>query len=103
MLLKTGVELELISDPKVLDIFEKSQRGGLALVCSKRYVKANNQHIAGYDPKIKSTYLLYLDANSLYGWAMVQALPYKDIKFSNETTLETILETADDASTEYMV
>ena len=34
---------------------------------------------------------------------MVQALPYKDIKFSNETTLETILEAADDASTGYMV
>ena len=34
---------------------------------------------------------------------MVQALPYKDIKFSNDTTLETILETAGDASTGYMV
>ena len=103
MLLKTGVELELISDPKILDIFEKSKRGGLTFVGSKRYVKANNQHTAGYDPKSKSTYLLYLDANNLYGWAMVQALPYKDIKFSNETTLETILETTDDAATGYMV
>jgi len=103
MLLNTGVELELIADPKILDIFEKSKRGGLTFVSSKRYVKANNQHIAGYDPKSKSTYLLYLDANNLYGWAMVQALPYKDIKFSNDTTLETILETADDATTGYMV
>ena len=34
---------------------------------------------------------------------MVQALTYKDIKFSNETTLETILETEDDATTGYMV
>jgi hypothetical protein len=40
----------------------------------KRYVKANNKHIAGYDPKIKSTYLLYPDANTLR-LAMVQALP----------------------------
>ena len=29
--------------------------------------------------------------------------PYKEIKFSNETTLETSLETADDAPMEYMV
>ncbi len=65
--------------------------------------KANNQHIAGYDPKSKSTYLLYLDANNLYGWAMVQTLPYKDIKFSNETTSETIWATEDDAATGYMV
>ena len=33
---------------------------------------------------------------------MVQALPYKYIKFSNDTTLETILATADDATTGYM-
>ena len=81
MLLKTGVKLELITDPKILSIFERSKRGGLTFVGTKRYVKANNQHIAGYDPKSKSTYLLYLDANNLYGWAMVQALPYKDINF----------------------
>ncbi len=34
---------------------------------------------------------------------MVQALPYKDIKFANDTELETILNTADDAETGYMV
>ncbi len=103
MLLKTGVELELISDQKILDIFEKSKRGGLTFVGSKRYVKANNQHIAGYDPKTKSTYLLYVDANNLYGWAMSQALPKKDLAFSNETSLETILNTEDEAETGYMV
>ncbi len=103
MLLKTGVELELITDPKILDIFGKSKRGGLTFVGSKRYVSAHNKHIAGYDPKSKSSYLLYLDANNLYGWAMVQALPYKDIKFSNDTTLETILNTDDNAETGYMV
>ena len=31
MLLKTGVELELITDPKILDIFERSKRGGANL------------------------------------------------------------------------
>ena len=51
MLLKTGIELELIKDPNILDRFETSKRGGLTFVGSKRYVKANNQHIAGYDPK----------------------------------------------------
>jgi hypothetical protein len=103
MLLKTGVELELISDPKILDIFERSKRGGLTFVGSKRYAKANNQHVAGYDPNTQSTYLLYLDANNLYGWAMVQSLPRKDLKFANETSIETILNTADDAETGYMV
>ena len=105
MLLKTGVELELITDPTVLYIFERSKRGGLTFVGSKRYVKANNKHVMGYDPKSKSTYLLYLDANNLYGWAMVQDLPYKDIKLEAEgaISLETIRNTADDAETGYTV
>ena len=34
---------------------------------------------------------------------MVQALPYKDIKFSNDAAWGTILETIYDASTGYMV
>ena len=28
-----------------------------------------------YNPNEESTYLQYLDANNLYGWAMVQKLP----------------------------
>ena len=34
-----------------------------------------------YDKKQPSSYIAYVDANNLYGWAMVQQLPYKDIKF----------------------
>jgi hypothetical protein len=88
MLLKTGIELELITDPKSLDIFERSKRGGLTFVGSKRYAKANNKDTIGYDPNTKSTYLMYLDANNLYGWSMVQALPYQDIKFNREITIK---------------
>jgi hypothetical protein len=102
MLLKTGVELELITDLRILDIFERSNRGGLTFVGSKRHVKANNKHM-GYDPKQKSTYRLYLDANNLHGWSMVQDFPYKDIKLASEITIEEILKTADDAETGCMV
>jgi hypothetical protein len=87
MLLKTGIELELITDPKILDIVERSKRGGLTFVGSKRYAKANNKYVVGYDPKTKSSYLMYLDANNLYGWSMGQALPYKDIKFNTKITI----------------
>jgi hypothetical protein len=99
----TGIELELITDPKILDIFERSKRGGLTFVGSKRYAKANNKYTVGYNPKTKSSYLMYLDTNNLYGWSMIQALPYKDIKFNTEITLEDILRTADDAETGYTV
>ena len=69
----------------------------------KGYAKANNKDIVGYDPNTKSTYLLYLDANNLYGWSMVQDLPYQDTKLDTEKPLEEILKTADDAETGYTV
>jgi len=54
-----------------------------------------------YDNKKESSYILYVDANNLYGHAMVQELPQKDLKFANETTLEQILEAPDDGETGY--
>ena len=82
-LLQTKIELELITDQEVLTMVEKSKRGGLTFVGAKCYAKANNKQmgVGNYDPKIESSYIAYVDANNLYGWAMVQSLPYKDIKF----------------------
>ncbi len=61
---------------------EQSKRGGLTVVGAKRYAKANSKHMGeNYDHK-KISYIAYVDANNLYGWAMVQPLPYKDIKFA---------------------
>ena len=68
LLKKTGVELELLTD------IEKGMRGGISMV-SKRYARANNPLIEGYNSSKPSTHILYLDANNLYGWAMSQPLP----------------------------
>ena len=75
MMLKTNIKLELISDLEVLDIIERSKRGGLCFVGSKRHVVANNKYMDTYDADKESNYLMYLDANNLYGWAMVQVYP----------------------------
>ena len=39
-------------------------------------MSANNPYASGYDASKETTYLTYLDANNLYGWAMSQYMPY---------------------------
>ena len=75
-LLKTSeVELELVSDPEMFDFIERGKRGGVSSIM-KRYAKANNRHMGDlYDPSKPSSYIFYPDANSLYCWPMLQALP----------------------------
>ena len=34
-----------------------------------------------YDKSIESSYLMYLDTNNLYGWAMSQKLPVNGFKW----------------------
>ena len=40
-----------------------------------------------YDKNIESSYIEYLDANNLYGWAMSQKLPVKDFKWVKQEEL----------------
>ena len=37
-----------------------------------------------YDKNIESSYLMYLDANDLYGWAMSQKLPVDGFKWQDD-------------------
>jgi single-stranded DNA-specific DHH superfamily exonuclease len=90
-LLKTNINLELIHDLDILNMIERGKRGGLCFVGSKRHVKANNKYLDNYDSSKPSNYLMYWDANNLYGWSMVQPLPYKDLKFRNDINIEQIL------------
>ena len=103
MLLKTNIKLELIHDIKVLDIMERMKRGGLCFVGSKRHVVANNKYIENYDEKKESNYIIYLDANNLYGWAMSQHLPYDSIEINNNIKIEEVLETPDENEWGYIV
>ena len=72
---KTGVRLELLTDPDMLLMFERGIRGGITQVVH-RYASANSKYIGDlYDPNRESSYIQYLAANNLYGWVMSQPLP----------------------------
>ena len=40
-----------------------------------------------YDISEDSKFIMYLDANNLYGWAMSQYLPYSEFKYLNKKKL----------------
>jgi hypothetical protein len=103
MLLKTNIELELISDVTMLEMIERQKRGGLCFVGSKRHCIANNKYMKDYDETKPENYIMYWDANNLYGWAMSQALPYKNLHFNTDVTLEDILNTDDNSDVGYIV
>ena len=71
---KTGVRLELLTDPDMLPMFERGIRGGMTQAVH-HYSSANNHYMGDqYDSSQESSYLEYLDANNLYSWAMSQPL-----------------------------
>ena len=74
LLKKTGVELDLLTDLDMHLFIERGMRGGILMV-SKRYAKANNPLVEGYNPAEPTNYITYLDANNLYGWAVSLPLP----------------------------
>ena len=77
----TGIKLELLTDPDMLLMFERGIRGGITQAVRK-YASANNKYMGDrFNPNKDTTYLLYLDANNLYGWAMSQPLPTGGFKW----------------------
>ena len=64
---------------------EKSLRGDVSYIAN-RYLKPNNEYLGDYNKNKESYYLIYLEANNLYGWAMSQPLPTSGSKMINGTT-----------------
>ena len=77
---KTNVELELLTDYDMLLMIEEGIRGGI-YHSIHRYAKANNKYMKNYNNNEKSSYIQYLDANNLYGWAMFIKLPVNGFKW----------------------
>ena len=65
----TRINLDLITDIDMQLFIEKGMRGGISYI-AHRHAEVNNQYMKNYDPHKESSYIMYLDANNLYGWAM---------------------------------
>ena len=78
LLKHSKVNLELLTDPDMLLMFEKGIRGGISMI-SNRHGRANNKFMKEqFDSSRPSKFVPYLDANNLYGWAMMKPLPVGD-------------------------
>ena len=71
---KTRIILKSLADIDMLLMVEKGIRDGI-FQATHRYARANNKYRNDYDKNIESSYLVFLDANNLYGWALSQKLP----------------------------
>ena len=76
MLKMTNIKLELMTNVDIFQFIEKGMRGGVSYIANR----ANNKYMRNHDKNAQSKYIMYLDANNLYGWAMSQYLPTGDFR-----------------------
>jgi hypothetical protein len=89
----TGQKLDLIIDLNMYLFWEEAKRGGISQVCKKRYAKSdpealelarkqmNTKEIIHVEQDKKYIYVMYYDANNLYGHSMMQPLPIGGFKW----------------------
>ena len=83
----TGISSELLNDVNMLLMFEKGIRGGISII-SNRYGEANNKYMKCFNKNKLSKFLMYLDANNLYGCAMSEKLPTHGFKWLTSGEME---------------
>jgi len=87
----------------MLLIIEKGIRGGISTI-THRYAKANNPYIQeSYDETKPNSYITYLDANNLYGWAMSQYLPTGNFKWKKNVEDIDVLDISDESRKGYIL
>ena len=71
-------KIPLITDPEMYHMIQPNILGDICHA-SVRYPRANNKLMCLlYDPRQLTSYIMEIDANNLYGWAMSQEMPNGD-------------------------
>ena len=89
MLKMPNIKLELMTDIDMFQFIAKGMRGGVSYIAN-RYGNANKKYMKEYDEKAPSKYIMYLDANNLYGWAVSQYLPTGKFKWMTDKQISKI-------------
>ena len=89
MLKMTNIKLELMTDIDMFQFIEKGMHGGVSYIAN-RHGNANNKYMKEYNEKAPSKYIMDLDANNLYGWAMSQYLPTGNFKWMTDKEISKI-------------
>ena len=63
----------------MFQFIEKGIRGGVSYIANR-----SGKYMKKYDEKAPSKYIMYLDANNFYGWAMSQYLPTGGFRWLTE-------------------
>ena len=64
-------------------------RGGVSYIAN-RPGKTNNKYMKNHDKNAQSNYIMCLDSNNLYGWAMSQYLPTGNFRWMTDTEISKI-------------
>ena len=82
----TKIKRELLTDENMLLMFEEGVRGR---ICQSihHYETANNKYMKNYNKNVISSFLQYLDAINLYGWAICKKLPAGKFKWAKKTSI----------------
>ena len=70
----------------MLIVFEEGIRGRMCHAIY-RYAKGNNKYMKNYDENRESSFLIYDDANNLYGFSMCKKLPVDDFKWVDDLSI----------------
>ena len=90
MVKMTDIKLEFMTDIDMFQFIQKGTRGVISYIAN-RFGEANNKYMKEYNKEKPSNYIMYLDANNLYGYAMSQYLPTGGFKWRKEKQIDKIM------------
>ena len=98
----TEVELDLFTDLDMHLFIEEGIHRGVAII-THCHAKINVPDLKGYDPTKPNEYIVYLDANNLYGWTMSQSLLTGNFKLLDQIDHFDVASIREDNDTGYFL